>query len=108
MSKGKQIQMKPTQNDGKSGTPKKQPPVLRDQSETEGRIGEGKNAGVRNTPGGTAAQCSKCQAVFPSHGKHFYRQLGKMIYLPLGKHFYLADGKQFFPGTVSAFPYSAA
>ncbi len=31
-----------------------------------------------------------------------------MIYLPLGKHFYLADGKQFFPGTVGAFPYSAA
>ena len=38
---------------------------------------------------------SKCQAVFPSCGKHFSLSLGKMIYLPLGKHFYLADGKQF-------------
>ncbi|MBQ9043393.1 MAG: hypothetical protein IJ111_11355 [Eggerthellaceae bacterium] len=29
------------------------PARLRDQSETEGRIGEGKNAGVRNVQGGT-------------------------------------------------------
>ena len=28
-------------------------PTTPDQSETEGRIGEGKNAGVRNVPGGT-------------------------------------------------------
>lgn len=29
---------------------------LRDQSETEGRIGEGNNAGVRNSPGGAGTQ----------------------------------------------------
>lgn len=33
---------------------KKQANELRDQSETEGRIGEGKNAGVRNAAGGGA------------------------------------------------------
>ncbi len=35
------------------GSPADDSPRLRDQSETEGRIGEGKNAGVRNVAGGT-------------------------------------------------------
>ena len=49
----------PSRNEGLANSPKHPTrekhasPRLRDQSETEGRIGEGKNAGVRNVIGGT-------------------------------------------------------
>ena len=67
MNESKPTQSKPTQNVSKLAQnidkPKKPANVLRDQSETEGRIGEGKNAGVRNDSSNTSrgaphAQCS--------------------------------------------------
>ena len=46
-------------NEGTTQKHRKRPNELRDQSETEGRIGEGKNAGVRNLAGGAGTQRSE-------------------------------------------------